>query len=331
MKFPRITARGAWCAAASLMTLLWAGAAWTQVLGDYELYILDMKSGEVTRVTDMPDYGLFNASFSHNGKMLYHDAVIFDPNIGFNISYLATTELETGETTVNTNVIVNNPKESPNGQQVVYDTFFNLPYPDWNIYLLPVEGGDRQLLRAFGGSPQWNNNSKRIAFADVGFVDSYPDWGYMATIDLEGNEIRLDTVGAYGCGLDYSPDGKLIVYQQGDPVTFGGCFWPEPAPLMAVPVNQHGEPLGDPYAITDGMYFDNWPSISNDGKYVVFNSNRSTTGRVPDEQDLWIVPMDGSGQPTKLYGLDYVDELDASFSRNGRYIVFSSNRDAVMP
>lgn len=331
MKLKRFTAHGAWCVLGMLATLLWAGTAWTQGVTDFELYILDTKTGEVTRVTDTPDYGLFNPSFSHNGKMLVHDAVGIDPVTGWQFSYFGKTDVKTGVTTVDESLITNDSKWSPNGKYIAFDTFFALDYPDWNIYVMPAKGGTPTLLREFAGAPSWSNNSKRIAFADVGFLDSHPDWGYVATIDMDGNEVRLDSVGAYGCALDYSPDGKLIVYMPGDPVTFEGCFLGQPAPLMAVPVNQHGEPLGDPYPLTDGLYIDVWPSVSGNGANVVFHSNRSETGFAPWEFDLWVAPTDGSGQATKLYGLDYVDEFDPSYSKNGRYVVFSSNRDAVLP
>jgi hypothetical protein len=226
--------------------------------------------------------------------------------------------------------VANEIRWSPNGQRFVFDQFLIDPYiMPWSIYVMPAGGGDPEELREWAASASWSNDSKRVAFADVDFVENYPDWGYIGTIDLDGNEVRLDSVGAFGCALDYSPNGKLIVYMEGEPVNFGGCFGWGPYPLKAVPVNRHGEPLGDPYPITDGMYYDTAPTVSGNGKQVVFHSNRSTTGDFPWEFDLWAAPTDGSGQVTKLYGLDGVEEYDPSYSKNGRYIVFSSDRDAV--
>ena len=54
---------------------------------------------------------------------------------------------------------------------------------------------------------------------------------------------------------------------------------------------------------------------------------------------LWSDPLEDFGNDPfgrflidslKLYGVDGVDEYDPSYSKNGRYIVFSSNRDAIV-
>lgn len=321
------TIRNFLCGFCAVIPLLWGATALAQGIEDFELYILDTKSGEVTRVSDTPDHGLFSPAFSHNGKVVIHVSVHKDTGE----VHLARTTVKTGETVIH-DITGNAPNWSPNGKYIAYDTFVTgVDYPDWNIYMMPADGGDPVLVRELAADANWGNNDQRIAFGDVNWIGSYPNWGYYGTIKPDGtDEVRLDTVGAAGCAFDYAPNGKSIVYTHGDPVTFGGCFGGWPAPLMLVPLDQHGNPLGDPYPLTDGLYYDGVPTISNNGKYVVFHSHRSETGAAPWEFDLWMVSTDGNGDVQKLYGLDNVEEYDPSYSKNGRYVVFSSNRDAVL-
>lgn len=328
MKLMKFTICKLLFAVCAIVPLLWAANAWTQTVEDFELYILDTKSGAVTRITDTPDHGLFTPAFSHNGKMIVHNSVNKDTGEVF----LGKTNVKTGETVIG-DIVGNAPNWSPNGKYITFDTFLpGIDPANWDMYVMPAEGGEPVLVRKLAGDANWGNNDKRIAFGDLDFIFGYPNWGYYGTIKPDGtDEIRLDTVGASGCAFDYAPNGKFIVYMEGDPVTFGGCFANLPAPLMLVPMDQRGYPTGDPYPLTDGMYYDVFPTISNNGKYVVFHSNRSETGAAPWEFDLWIATTDGSGVVEKLYGLDNVAEYDPSYSKNGRYVVFSSNRDAVLP
>jgi len=124
-------------------------------------------------------------------------------------------------------------------------------------------------VRDWALDPSWSNNSRRLAFVDV-------IYGYIGTVGLDGTETKFDfdTLGSdegYGCNPDYSPDGKLIVYQRYE------CYFGVPGPLMAIPVNEKGQALGAPYPITSGAYYAEHPSFSNDGKTIVFSAMRAVT------------------------------------------------------
>jgi len=89
---------------------------------------------------------------------------------------------------------------------------------------------------------------------------------------------------------------------------------------MAIPVNEKGQALGAPYAITDGTFTASHPSFSNNGKTIVFSrclvpGDGSTCG-------LYTVSVYG-GSPVLLLDRPGVGDWDPAFSNNGRYVVFS--------
>ena len=169
------------------------------------------------------------------------------------------------------------------------------------------------MTRDWGLEPSWSNNSRRIAFSDA-FT------GAIGTVGMDGGEILLDTVYAYGCNPDYSPDGKLIVYEN------FWCFFGWPGELMVVPVDEHGAPLGDAYPLTDGSYYAVQPSFSNDGKTIVFSGDPDGDGNF----GLFTVSVVG-GTITTLRDVANINEYDPAYSNNGRYVIFSGHAGADNP
>src|SRR5688572_10836975 len=68
------------------------------------------------------------------------------------------------------------------------------------------------------------------------------------------------------------------------------------------------------------------PSVSPDGKWVVFSVTDPSYDDKEQTADLWIVPSDGSAKPRKLTGTK-AGESDATWSSDSRRIAFSAKRD----
>lgn len=282
--------RHTWLMLAALAVSAWSSTAIAQ--SNIHLYILDTHTGAVTQATPPMDFEPYNASFCNDGKELVHDIV---PG-----NLLAVTDLKAGVVT-NLGIEGENAHWSPNGKYIAYHYWVTTPH---QLRVIPAAGGAPVFTRDWAYDPSWSNNSKRIAFMD--------GLGYIGTVGLDGTETNLGYM-AWGCNPAYSPDGKLIVYE-GD-----GCWWGYPAQLMAIPVNENGVALGDPYPITSGAFYASYASFSNDGKTIVFSGN---AGSDPTEWGLYTVSVYG-GDPVVLFDRPGKGEWDPAYSNNGRYVVFS--------
>jgi Tol biopolymer transport system component len=307
-----MTTRHVWLAVATLAVGAWAAVANAQ--STVHLYIYDTHTGAVTQATGPMDRDPYNASFSNNGKMLVHDLT---DTVTFDKQLLGVTDLATG-TTKSLNLFGDNAVWSPNGRLIAYfnftdwvDSGFDPAVPP-EVRVVPAEGGAPVAVRKWASDASWSNNSRRIAF-----VDWWPQ--YIGTIGLDGtgetlfNEAVLGTGDGIGCNPSYSPDGKLIVYESRECAEGGGF-----ARLMVIPVNARGEPLGPPYAITDGTFWAVQPSFSNDGKTIVFSAGIAD----PMKGGLYTVSVYG-GDPVLVLDRPDRGEWDPAYSKNGRYIVFS--------
>ena len=298
-----MSTRHIWLTVATLAVGAWATVANAQ--STVHLYIYDTHTGAVTQATGPMELDPYNASFSNDGKKLVHDLTGGWPQL------VGVTDLAKG-TTTSLGVAGDNAVWSPNGKFIAYGNF-----SDWvdsgytvpiQLRVIPAAGGEPVSVRDWALEPSWSNNSRRLAFVDVGY-------GYIGTVGLDGSETNLGALGAYGCNPAYSPDGKLIVYTQSE-----YCYpFPSPGPLMIIPVNEQGQALGAPYPITSGAYYADHPSFSNDGKTIVFSGN---AGSDPNEFGLYTVSVYG-GDPVVLFDRPGKGEWDPAYSKNGRYVVFS--------
>lgn len=258
---------------------------------NYDIYRVNVKTGEVLQVTDLPGVDEYNPSFSNNGKLIVHDVVI--PVAPFHV--LAITDVNTGMS----DALIggeggNDASWSPNGNMIVFD---KIPYGDRNLYTLPAGGGMPTLIREDAKDAEWSPNSHALVFSDdIDFT--------LRTINLISG---AETILGYGMNGSWSPNGKEIAYSNG-------------MNLFKVKVDPSGSLIGAPIQLTfDGPdIYNQQPSWSNNSKTIVFHSNREA-----GDFNIWTISAKG-GEPKLLTGVEGTEEFDPVFSKNGKWVAFAA-------
>lgn len=263
--------------------------------GTYDIYAVDVRTGETTRLTFLDDTDEYNAAMSPNGKTVVHEA--------YGSLYL--TDVRTGVSTpLAGGEGGNDARFSPNGKSIAFDR-------DNNLYVVPAQGGTATLVREGARSGDWSNDSKRLVFQDVAWPES------IRTIGIDGTGETL--VAPYGEHPAWSGDGKTIAFGMYTPWDLPGG--PNTA-IYSVMVNHKGEPKGQPVAVTTPGpdTYDVHASFSNNGKTIAFMRIGIDTGW---DADIYTVPAKG-GEISRLAGTPAYGDYDPAFSNNGRYVVFSA-------
>ena len=264
-----------------------------QLLGSYNIYTVNVKTGNVERITFLDDADEYNPSFNNNGKLVAHDVVSSSDPLGQSI-YITDLKTHTSIPLVGAEG-GNDASWSPDGKYIAFDR-------DGNIYVVPSGGGTATLVRENAVDAEWSNNSKHLVFTDL---SDYT----LRTIDVNsGSETNL---GVQGVNASWSQNGKSIAYS-------------DYSNIFTISVDEAGEPQGSPVQLTSSGAgeFSQQPSWSNNGKTIVFHSNQ-VTGDV----DIWTIPSPG-GTPTLLTGNSDYGDYDPCYSKNGKYVAYARFTEA---
>jgi len=255
--------------------------------GGYDIYLYDVLTGTATQVTTLAGTGEFNPAFSPNGRSIVHDVVHFDPYS----QDLYVTDVATGVSRPLVGSEGGNDGDwSPTGL-IVFDRLGSL-------YVVPASGGTSRLVRANGNDAQWNPGGTSLVFVDA--TDNS-----VRTMELRSGAEHV--VAPFGINPAWSIDGTRIVYS-------------DVSNLFLVDVNQAGASLGPPRQVTFdvGAVFNSQPTWANDGRSIVFHSNR---GNEVFDWDLWQVSASG-GVPTRLTGTVGEGDYDPSYYQQ-KYVAFA--------
>jgi Tol biopolymer transport system component len=160
--------------------------------------------------------------------------------------------------------------------------------PSADLWVTDLNGGGRIRLTAERTSnPVWSPDERELAYAHVD--DSGVPKSLARAADGTGSEKVLSPEPIWQTPTDWSPDGKYILYDRGDPGT---------AHVWAMPVTLGGKPF--PVAQSESWERDG--HFSADGKWVAFTSRESGTDQVyvtrfPGPGPKWQVSVNGGVGP----------------------------------
>jgi len=192
---------------------------------------------------------------------------------------------------------------SPDGSRIVYVRGYMDVMKDRrgsNLWTVPVDGTDHRPLTHGGGdvSPRWSPDGSRILYvaAENGARQLWVHW-----LDT-GRSAPITRLTESPSGLAWSPDGKQIAFS------------------MAVPAQS--KPFAEMPAPPEGAEWAPPPRVI---EKVVYRADGS--GYLPDAfTHLFVVPAEG-GTPRQITSGDFQHGGTPSWTPDGKYLVFSANRE----
>ncbi|MDK2598256.1 amidohydrolase family protein [Pseudoalteromonas obscura] len=180
-----------------------------QALG--HLYVKDIESGKVRRVTKQNDHFEFYPSYSRDGKYIVY-TTWDDQELGS----IRVVSAKGGKGRVITQDPGHyiSPSFSPDGKKVLFKkvTGGYLLSGDWSmhpgIYLVDAKGGEAKRVVKSGDNPHFGADPKRIYFS----VASSETSRELKSVDLNGHEERSHFKGEYIFDYKVSPDGNYVAF-----------------------------------------------------------------------------------------------------------------------
>lgn len=145
---------------------------------------------------------------------------------------------------------------------------------------------------------------------------------------LNSTALAANTLGSQP---DWSPTNELAVFSRTrtpPPIAVGMPGHSAPADLMTM--RWDGTRFTVPTVLLSSMGENNYyPSISPDGRFVLFNRSAADTYNAPDAA-LWIMPIDG-GAPVHLVAADGHDTLGNSWPKWTPHVEMYMNQEVAEP
>jgi serine/threonine protein kinase/ribosomal protein L24E len=200
------------------------------------------------------------------------------------------------------------PAFSPDGNSIAF-AWEGEQQDNADIYVKLIDAGSPLRLThnpAPDIYPAWSPDGSYIAF----FRLEGNGGSYYIIPSLGGDERKIADVKYYGVGIDWSPDGKTLIVSASDSSIY-------PHILFISVESGKKEALSSPDM--NGVYGDNNPKISPDGKTVAFIKSLSYS-----ISELYTIPSNGGEEKRLTFDSLLVGGI--AWTANGDDIVFSSNR-----
>lgn len=197
-------------------------ARWTQVSPDGKtamfqalgyIYLRDIDSGKVTRLTKQNDSFEYYPSFSRDGKKVVYTT--WNDQKHGEVRVANVKNGKSKRITMQKGHYIQ-PAFSPDGDKVLYKKVTGGYLLDgaWSmkpgIYMADVKGTYNQLVTKSGDNPHFADDGQRIFFSAYGEENEL----ILKSVDLRGKEERTHYKGSYVTDYRVSPDGKWIAFQQ---------------------------------------------------------------------------------------------------------------------
>jgi len=216
-----------------------------------------------------------------------------------------------------------NPVWSPDGENIAFASHHN---EISQIFTMKADGSDqKQLTNDDAGSynPAWSSDGQYIVFIsdrDKVLSDDGIPISEVYIMKSDGSDQKRLTYNSdFERDLSWSSDGDTIAVSV-NPRAASGIYFPEEIYLMDLNGISQKQ-------LTRFASYNSHPSWSPNGEFIAFESYGS------GESNICIIKADGSDQSCLIRSTNtdsspfYVNNLSPSWSPDGNYIVFSSNRD----
>lgn len=177
------------------------------------LYVKDVKSGKIKRLTKQNKHFEYYPKFSPDGKR-----VVYTTWSDSQLGAVRVAKLRNGRSTRLTQQPGHyiEPSFSPDGKKILFTKVTGgfLLSGDWSmdpgIYVINAKGGEMRRIVPSGRRPHFSYDSQRIYFINKETSTQLQ----LKSVDLDGNKQRTHYQGEYITDFQVSPDGKWVAFVQ---------------------------------------------------------------------------------------------------------------------